>query len=89
KLAFLTKDNHEGVFTHKRERISLPGSGDFFCSLMVAFMLRKKDFISAIKEASLFTEKAIKRTIEAGFEERHGICPSLVLSDIAQTEITN
>ena len=89
KLAFLTKENHEGVFTHKREKISLPGSGDFFCSLMVAFMLRKKDFISAIKEASLFTEKAIKRTIEAGFEERHGICPSLVLSDLAQTEITN
>ncbi|MDD4082217.1 MAG: bifunctional hydroxymethylpyrimidine kinase/phosphomethylpyrimidine kinase [Sphaerochaetaceae bacterium] len=89
KLAFLTKSNQEGIYTHNREKISLPGSGDFFCSVMVALMLRKKDFISALKLASLFTEKAIKRTIEAGFEEKHGICPSLVLSDLSQTEVSN
>ena len=89
KLAFLTKENQEGFYTHKRERISLPGSGDFFCSVMVGLMLRKKDFISAVREASLFTGKAIKMTIEAGFEEKHGICPSLVLSDLSQTEVSN
>ena len=89
KLAYLTKDNQEGIYTHNRENISLPGSGDFFCSVMVASMLRKMDFISALKKASFFTEKAIKLTIEAGFDQKHGICPSLVLSDLAQTEVPN
>jgi pyridoxine kinase len=55
-----------------------------FASLLLGFLLGKESFQSAVELAVSFTSKAIERTIEAGYETRHGISVSPVLVELAK-----
>ncbi|NBK24565.1 MAG: pyridoxamine kinase [Spirochaetia bacterium] len=68
---------------YKKLEVSYPGCGDLFASLLLGFLLGKESFQNAIQLAVTFTSKAIERTLQAGYEKRHGIAVSLILSDLA------
>lgn len=74
---FDASDSSVWSYSHAREPESLPGSGDFFCSVMISSILSGMSFPDAVKEAGNQTRKCIGLTSKAGFERRHGICTSL------------
>ncbi|MDD2232529.1 MAG: bifunctional hydroxymethylpyrimidine kinase/phosphomethylpyrimidine kinase [Sphaerochaetaceae bacterium] len=77
-IACLSHDDGQlWVYSHPKEPESLPGSGDFFCSVMVSSILHGDSFKSAVETAGKETRRCIELTSKAGFERRHGICTSL------------
>ena len=89
KVLYLTKEGEGGSFSHPKEMANYPGSGDFFASVMTGLMLRGVSFTEAVKEAALKTALLIKYTKAAGYENKHGVCPALILSDLTETKVSN
>ena len=77
-------DGASYVVPYQRFNASYPGCGDLFASLLLGFLLGKETFQSAVELAVSFTSKAIERTIQAGYETRHGISVSPVLVELAK-----
>ncbi|HAP57583.1 MAG: pyridoxamine kinase [Sphaerochaeta sp.] len=77
-------DGASYVVPYQRFNASYPGCGDLFASLLLGFLIGKESFQSAVELAVSFTSKAIERTIEAGYETRHGISVSPVLVELAK-----
>lgn len=76
-IACLEKSGAFWINSHVRESSSLPGSGDFFCSVMVSCLLKGQGFGEAVRIAGEETRQCIRMTLESGFEHRHGICTAL------------
>lgn len=76
-IACLSRDGDFRWLSHEREAHSLPGSGDFFCSVMVSAMLQGMPFFEAVEEAGRQTRLCIRLSLKAGYEHRHGISTAL------------
>ena len=58
------------------------GTGDVFSSIIVADTVNGKSFIDAVKHASAFIAKSLKRTVELNIPEADGICFEEFLKEI-------
>ncbi len=65
---------------------SYPGCGDLFASLLLGFLINKESFQTSVAQAVTYTSRAISRTLEAGYEKKHGIAPGLILADLLALE---
>ena len=50
------------------------GTGDVFASIIVSDMVNGKDFVYAVRHASGFIAKALRRTHEKNIPSTDGIC---------------
>lgn len=80
-VACLDTSQNSWVYSHKRIPVSLPGSGDFFCSIMVGSILCGLSFEEAVKKASDSTQACIELTTQTSLERRHGISTALWLRE--------
>lgn len=62
---------------------SYPGCGDLFASLLTGFLLNKTPFESAVGLAVQYSSLAIERSLQAGYERRHGVSPALIMGELA------
>ncbi len=61
------------AFSYDELKVSYPGSGDMFASLLLAFILNSKPFFVAVKEAGDITTFALEECIASDKEKRLGI----------------
>jgi pyridoxine kinase len=64
--------------------VSYPGSGDLFASLLLGSLVHKQSLQTSVSLAIQLTSLAIARTLDAGYERRHGIAPSLILDELTK-----
>ena len=72
---------HEGdcsLVYYENLSSSYPGCGDLFASMMTGFLINKVPFQTAVKKSVEYSSLAIDHTLQAGYERRHGISPSLI-----------
>lgn len=77
-------DGHSFLVPYQPLHASYPGCGDLFASLLLGFLLGKDSFQRSVEQAVSFTSLAIQRTLDGGYEMRHGVAVSLILSDLAK-----
>lgn len=58
------------------------GTGDVFSSIIAADAVNGKDFTSAVRHASSFIAKVLRRTVEMGLPDTDGICFEEYLTEI-------
>ncbi len=61
---------------------SYPGCGDLFASMMTGFLINKVPFQTSVEKSVEYSSLAIDRTLNAGYERRHGISPSLIFPSL-------
>jgi len=59
------------------------GTGDVFASVILADAVNGVDFAEAVRKASAFTAKAVRRSVEMGLPEKDGLAIEEVLGDLA------
>jgi pyridoxine kinase len=72
-----------GLFPYEPIHASYPGCGDLFSSILLGVMLTGGKFKEAVEAAVQYTSLAIARTVDRGFETRHGVSATLILADLA------
>ena len=60
------------------------GTGDVFSSIIAADAVNGKDLTSAVRHASSFIAKVLRRTLEMGLPDTDGICFEEYLTEIQQ-----
>ena len=60
------------------------GTGDVFSSIIAADAVNGKDLTSAVRHASSFIAKVLRRTVEMGLPDTDGICFEEYLTEIQQ-----
>ena len=60
------------------------GTGDVFSSIIAADSVNGKDLVSAVRHASGFIAKVLRRTVELDLPDTDGICFEEYLTEIQQ-----
>ncbi len=74
EVSYIDLKGQIGSYVGKRTPGSYHGSGDMFGSVLVGRMIAGDDLASAIKRASDFVAMTIASTLEAGTQQRNGLC---------------
>ncbi len=77
-------DGRSFLVPYRKLQASYPGCGDLFASLLLGFLLGKQSFQNSVVRAVSYTSLAIERTMQAGYEMRHGVSATLILPDLAK-----
>jgi len=74
-----------GFSLHEESRIGgdRSGTGDVFASVILADAVNGVDFASSVRKASVFTAKAVKRTVEMGLSPKGGLAIEEVLGELS------
>ena len=59
------------------------GTGDVFASVILADAVNGMDFAASVRKASVFTAKAVRRTVEMGLPPKDGLAIEEVLGELA------
>jgi pyridoxine kinase len=59
------------------------GTGDVFASVILGDAVNGLDFTASVRKASVFTAKAVRRTVEMGLPPKDGLAIEEVLGDLA------
>ena len=90
-------DEHAVAYCHEGEcslvyyenlAASYPGCGDLFASMMTGFLINKVPFQTSVEKSVEYSSLAIDRTLNAGYERRHGISPSLIFPSLIRERST-
>ncbi|AEV30517.1 pyridoxal/pyridoxine/pyridoxamine kinase [Sphaerochaeta pleomorpha str. Grapes] len=61
-----------------------PGSGDLFASILTALLLHKVGLQTAVEDAVSLCTLALQRTLQAGYQRRHGVAPLLIIDELVK-----
>ena len=59
------------------------GTGDEFAAVILADAVNGMDFAASVRKASVFTAKAVRRTVEMGLPPKDGLAIEEVLGELA------